>query len=83
LAGLTRNPDLESLIEQSDEFVMRRNATIALANIGTREAMDILQHYKDIDTGQLGEYIAWAIDRIERRTGKHNKPDTGDACRAG
>jgi epoxyqueuosine reductase QueG len=58
---------------------MIRNAVIALANIGTREAMDVLQHYKDIDTGQLGEYIAWAIDRIAKRTGRHNKPDAGNA----
>jgi len=41
--------------------------------------MDILRHYKDIDTGNLGEYIAWAIDRVAKRTEKHNKPDAGDA----
>jgi epoxyqueuosine reductase len=69
LAGLSRTPDLKGLIEKSNEFVMRRNAVIALGNIGTTEAMEILPHYKDIDTGKLSEYIAWAIHRITDRTG--------------
>jgi hypothetical protein len=61
-------------MENAQTPVMKRNAVIALANIGTGEAMDILRHYKDIATGQLAEYIDWAIGRIAKQTGRHNKP---------
>jgi epoxyqueuosine reductase QueG len=66
-------------MEDDRALVMQRNAVIALANIGTAEAMDILRHYKDIDTGKLDEYIVWAIEQSVERTGRHNKPDVGDA----
>jgi len=62
LGGLPRCPDLKGLIEDGRTPVMQRNAVIALANIGTGEAMHILRHYKEIGTGKLDEYIAWAID---------------------
>jgi len=75
LGGLTRRPDLERLMENDRAPLMQRNAVIALANIGSEEAMDTLGRHKDTDTGQLGEYIAWAIDRIAKRTGRHDKPD--------
>jgi epoxyqueuosine reductase len=65
LEGLTRCPELEELMENDREPLMQRNAVIALANIGTEEAMDTLRRYKEIDTGRLREYIAWAIDKIE------------------
>ena len=78
LGGLARCPELKALMENDRTPVMQRNAVIALANIGAEEAMDILRHYKAIDTGKLGEYIAWAIDRVAERTAKHNKPDAGD-----
>jgi epoxyqueuosine reductase len=68
LAGLTRTPDLASLIAESDEIVMVRNAIIALANIGTPEAIEILRRNENLHTKSLGEYIAWAIDRIAKRT---------------
>lgn len=79
MGGLARCPDLKELMENDRMPVMQRNAVIALANVGTGEAMDILRHYRDIDTGQLGEYIEWAIDRIAKRTRRRNKPDAGDA----
>jgi epoxyqueuosine reductase len=79
LGGLPRCPDLKGLMEDDRALVMQRNAVIALANIGTAEAMDILRHYKDIDTGKLDEYIVWAIEQSVERTGRHNKPDVGDA----
>ncbi len=78
LGGLARCPELKGLMENDRMPVMKRNAVIALANIGTEEAMDILRHYKDIDTGKLGQYIAWAIGRAAKRTERHNKPDAGD-----
>ena len=75
LGGLTRCPDLKGLMENDRTPVMQRNAVIALANIGTGEAMDILRHYRDIDmdtdtdtdTKKLGEYFAWAIDRATEK----------------
>jgi len=79
LGGLTRCPDLKGLLENERTPVMQRNAIIALANVGTAEAMEILRRYKGIDTGELGEYMAWAIDRVTKRMGRHNKPDVDDA----
>ena len=64
LGGLTRCPDLKDLMENDRAPVMKRNAVIALANIGTVEAMDVLRQYRDIEAGEIGEYIAWAIDRV-------------------
>lgn len=42
LGGLARCPNLKELLEDSSKPVMQRNATIALANIGTEEALEIL-----------------------------------------
>ncbi len=79
LGGLTRCPALKELMEHDGTAVMKRNAVIALANIGTAEAMEILRRHKDIDTGELGEYIAWAIGRVTKRMGKPDTPAAGDA----
>ncbi len=68
LGGLTRCPELEGLLENDHMPVMQRNAIVALANIGSAEAMDILQQYKNLDMGNLGKYISWAINKIEKRT---------------
>ncbi|UCC99228.1 MAG: epoxyqueuosine reductase [Phycisphaerales bacterium] len=77
LGGLARCPDLKRLMEDDRMLVMQRNAVIALANIGTEQAWHILRHYKDVDTGKLGEYLAWAIDQIAERIGIQNKLDSG------
>jgi epoxyqueuosine reductase len=79
LGGLARCPDLKGLIEDDRTPVMQRNAVVALANIGTEEAMGILRHYRDIDTGKLAEYLAWAIDRVVERTDGRDRLDAGDA----
>jgi epoxyqueuosine reductase len=79
LGGLTRCPELKGLLENDRIPVMQRNAVIALANIGTKQAMNILLRYRDIATGNLGEYIAWAIDRAARRAETHDDPEAGDA----
>ena len=63
LGGLTRCPDLKDLLANDRSPVMQRNAIIALANIGTEEAVEILLQHKDICTGKLSEYTAWALDR--------------------
>jgi len=70
LGGLTRCPDLRRLIEHGRADVMKRNAVIALGNIGTKEALDVLLHCRDRDTGELGQYFSWAIDRVTKRMGK-------------
>jgi len=79
LGGLTRCPPLKALLDNGRTPVMQRNAVTALANIGTAEAMDMLRHYQDIDAEKLGQYIAWAIDRIAQRTKRQNKPHAEDA----
>jgi epoxyqueuosine reductase QueG len=57
-------------MEHDGSPVMKRNAIIALANIGTAEALEFLRHYKDIDAGKLGEYIAWAFRPSCEENGK-------------
>jgi epoxyqueuosine reductase len=71
LGGLTRCPDLRELMEGNAAPVMKRNAIIALANIGTAEALEFLRYYKDIDAGKLGEYIAWAFRPSCKENGKN------------
>jgi epoxyqueuosine reductase len=72
LAGLTRNPDLKSLVEQSDEFVMRRNAIIALGNIGGEEALRLLRSYgKGVPGGPLAAHIESATAQITERIDRH------------
>ena len=67
LGGLTRSPELKELLESTRALTMQRNAVIALANIGTERAKDILQQCPDVNAGHLGEYAEWAIDLIEER----------------
>ena len=79
LWGPARCPDLTSLLEDDRAGVMRRNAIIALANIGTEEAMAVLQRHKRTDSGRLAEYFAWAIDRVTKKMGQRNQAAAGDA----
>jgi len=67
LGGLTRCPELRGLLENAHAPAMKRNAVIALANIGNPEALDILRQHRDTHTGILAEYTAWAIQRVEQR----------------
>ena len=46
LGGLARCPDLVDLLQQEDVQEMRRNAGIALRNIGTGEALEVLSREK-------------------------------------
>jgi len=77
LAGLARTPDLADLIERSNEPVMVRNAIIALSNIGTPEAIEILRRYEDLHTEPFDGYIAWAIERITKKVQGDRQPDAG------
>jgi len=67
LGGLARSPELKGLLEATQALTMQRNSVIALANIGTAEALDMLRQCRDMNAGQLGEYAEWAIGRIEKR----------------
>ena len=67
LAGLARTPDLIGLLNNMRSPVMQRNAVIALANIGTAEAMDLIARFENNDDDRLDEYVSWAIDRAAQR----------------
>lgn len=69
LGGLARCPDLKALLENERMPVMQRNAIIALANIGTDGAIDIIRRYEGTNTGRLGHYRAWALDQAKPKTG--------------
>jgi epoxyqueuosine reductase len=74
LGGLARTPDLVSLIEQSDHFVMRRNAIIALGNIGNESTLRYLRSYgKSVPGGPLAGYIELATARITERMERHKR----------
>ena len=73
LGGLTRCPELKGLLEHKHAPVMKRNAVIALASIGSQEALDILRQYRDMHTGKFAEYIAWAIQRVEQKIGEDSQ----------
>jgi len=67
LGGLTRCPDLKELMEDDGMPVMKRNAIIALANIGTAEARE-----NSVST------LHGLFDRVAKRTAKPDKPDSSD-----
>jgi len=67
LGGLRRCPDLRGLLEHEHAQVMKRNAVIALANIGTPDALEVLCQHRDKHPGKLAEYISWAIQRVKQR----------------
>jgi epoxyqueuosine reductase len=67
LEGLARKSDLLRMLENERIPVMQRNAAIALANIGNREALEVLRNHREDCRGKLGEYIVWAIDRAAKR----------------
>ena len=67
LGGLARSPELKGLLATTQALSMQRNAVIALANIGTEKAMDVLRQWRDMDAGYLGEYAEWGIDLIEKK----------------
>lgn len=70
MGGLARCPDLKQLLENAKSPVMQRNAVIALANIGSRKAADLLRQCKGIVAGRNNEYLAWAIARLTKQAKK-------------
>jgi len=63
LGGLERTPQLLDILGSSYPFIIRRNASIALANIarGRKEAVESLIKNSD---GELKDYFCWAIQRL-------------------
>jgi len=68
LGGLERTPDLLTLLSAKHPEIIRRNAAIALANIGKgkNEALTALKEQLDDLSSGLREYFMWAIERIEK-----------------
>jgi epoxyqueuosine reductase len=73
LGGLERTPDLIALLSAEHPEIIRRNAAIALANIGKgkNEALIVLKEQLDDLSSGLREYFMWAIERIENDAKSH------------
>lgn len=69
LGGLERTPDLLTLLSAEHPEIIRRNAAIALANIGKgkNEVLIALKEQLDDLSPGLKEYFVWAIERIEEK----------------
>jgi hypothetical protein len=67
LDGLERTPDLIGLLSVEQPEIVRRNAAIALGNIGKgrSEVLAALKEELDGASPELKEYFLWAIERIE------------------
>lgn len=67
LGGLERTPALIPLLETKWPESIRRNAAIALANIGRgrKEALMALQKQLDSAPSGLKEYFMWALNALE------------------
>jgi epoxyqueuosine reductase len=64
--GLNRCPELKSILENDHLPELKRNAINALANIRTKEAIDILERHKDVFNGKLSSYIMEEIKRVDK-----------------
>lgn len=69
LGGLERTPNLLALLSAEHPEIIRRNAAIALANIGKgkNEVLIALKEQLDDLSPGLKEYFMWAIERIEKK----------------
>ena len=67
LDGLERSPDLIELLGENYPEILRRNAAIALANIGKgrQEALMALKLHVDTAPAQLQGYFRWAVNVLE------------------
>ena len=69
LDGCERLPRLLPLLAPSQPALIRRNAAIALGNIGRgRESVGrALRRYAEEERGELRQYFLWALENVERR----------------
>jgi len=66
LDGLEKTPRLLDILSSNYPFIIRRNASIALANIarGRKEAIESLKCQMERSGGELKDYFCWAIQRL-------------------
>ena len=67
LDNIERTPVLTEILGQAYADVIRRNASIALANIGKRRAEALTARKRSLDSakGNLKQYYLWAISTLE------------------
>ncbi|WIF94978.1 tRNA epoxyqueuosine(34) reductase QueG [Caminicella sporogenes] len=51
--------------------IIRRNALIAIGNIGDKEAIDVIKKYLNEKSIMIRKYTAWAILKLDRKRGKN------------
>jgi len=73
LDNIERTPLLTDILGQAYPDVIRRNASIALANIGKGrvEALEALKRSLAGAKGELRQYYLWAIDKLKLWTATH------------
>jgi epoxyqueuosine reductase len=54
-------------VPRNDPRWLRRNALVALGNVGGPEHRAVLERHADADDELLAEHARWALDRIEER----------------
>jgi epoxyqueuosine reductase len=54
-------------VPRNDPRYLRRNALVALGNVGTEEERPLLESYAESDDELLREHAAWALRRLEER----------------
>jgi epoxyqueuosine reductase len=69
LEGLERTPNLLTLLSAKRPEIIRRNAAIALGNIGEARSGALITLKEQLDgvSPGLKEYFLWAIDRLEEQ----------------
>lgn len=74
LDNIERTPLLTDILDEAYPDVIRRNASIALANIGKgrAEALEALKTSLDSTKGELRQYYLWAISTLQ------DTPNCGD-----
>ncbi|HZT45250.1 MAG TPA: tRNA epoxyqueuosine(34) reductase QueG [Gaiellaceae bacterium] len=55
-------------VPRNDPRYLRRNALVALGNVGGREHVHLAERYATGDDPLLREHADWALDRLERRS---------------
>lgn len=55
-------------VPRNDPRYLRRNALVALGNVGDPAHAELVRPYADSDDPLLAEHAAWALDRLGRRT---------------
>jgi epoxyqueuosine reductase len=57
-------------VPKNDARYLRRNALVALGNVGDAGDADVLEPYLESDDGLLREHAEWAAARLEERNGR-------------